>query len=138
MLTVWKQVGLTILGSKIFSGLVALGDGYAMSKGYGITTSFEPACRAHDFFICSKVQKLVLKIIKQHESAKWLITSYSVQHAWATYGPRAKSGPPRLFIRPANKFSRAVGLCNIRYSFILYNVCYERFSPKENVTIWEY
>ena len=28
------------------------------------------ACRAHDFFICSKVHKLVLKIIKQHESAK--------------------------------------------------------------------
>ena len=67
---VWKQVSLTILGSKIFLGLVALGDRYAVCKGYGIITSFEPACRSHDFFICSKVQKLVLKIIKQHESAK--------------------------------------------------------------------
>ena len=36
-----------------------------------------------------------------------------LKHAWATYGPRAKSGPPRLLIRPANKFSRAVGLCDI-------------------------
>ena len=36
-----------------------------------------------------------------------------LNHAWATYGPRVKSGPPRLLIRPANKFSRAVGLCNI-------------------------
>ena len=30
----------------------------------------QPVIRAHDFFICSEVQKLVLKIIKQHESAK--------------------------------------------------------------------
>ena len=70
MLNVWKQVGLKILESKIFLGLVALEDRYAVCKGYGITTSFEPACRAYDFFICSEVQKLVLKIIKQHESAK--------------------------------------------------------------------
>ena len=34
--------------------------------------------RAHDFFIRCKVQKLVLKIIKQHKNAKWHITSYSV------------------------------------------------------------
>ena len=54
----------------MFWGLVALGDRYAVCKGYGITTSFESACRAHDFFICSKVQKLMLKIIKQHENAK--------------------------------------------------------------------
>ena len=59
-------------------GLVALGDRYAVCKGDGITTSFEPACRAHDFFICSKVQKLVSKIIKQHENAKKHITLYSV------------------------------------------------------------
>ena len=58
------------MGGKIFLGLVALGDRYAVCKGYGITTNLEPACRAHDFFICSKVQKLVLIIIKQHESAK--------------------------------------------------------------------
>ena len=70
MLNVWKQVGPTILKSKIFWGLVALGDRYAVCKDYGITLSFEPACRAHDFFICSEIQKLVLKIIKQHESAK--------------------------------------------------------------------
>ena len=70
VLNVYKQVGLKILESKIFLGLVALGDRYAVCKGCGITTSFEPACRAHDFFICSEVQKLVLKIIKQHESAK--------------------------------------------------------------------
>ena len=70
MLNVWKQVSVTILGSKIFLGLVVLGDRYAVYKGYGIITSFELACRAHDFFISSKVQKLVLKIIKQHESAK--------------------------------------------------------------------
>ena len=38
---------------------------------------------------------------------------YSLGHAWATYGRRAKSGSPRLLIRPANKFSRAAGLCNI-------------------------
>ena len=67
-----KQVGLKILESKIFLGLVDLRDRYAVRKGYGtgITTSFEPACRTHDFFLCSEVQKLVLKIIKQHESAK--------------------------------------------------------------------
>ena len=72
MLNVWKQVSLKILESKIFLGLVALRDRYAVCKGYGtgITTRFEPACRAHDLFICSNVQKLVLKIIKQHESAK--------------------------------------------------------------------
>ena len=38
----------------------------------------QPVIRAHDFFICSEVQKLVLKIIKQHERAKWHIASYSV------------------------------------------------------------
>ena len=70
VLNVWKQVSLTTLGSRIFWVLLALGDRYAVCKGYGITTNFEPACRAHNFFICSKVQKLVLKIIKQHESAK--------------------------------------------------------------------
>ena len=70
MLNVWKQVSLKILESKIILGLVALGDSYAVCKGYGITTSVEPACKAHDFFICSEVQKLVLKIKKQHESAK--------------------------------------------------------------------
>ena len=52
---VWKRVSLTILGSKIFWGLVVLGDRYAVCKGCGITMSFEPACRAHDFFIYSKV-----------------------------------------------------------------------------------
>ena len=78
MLNVWKQVGLKILESEIVWRLVALGDRCAVCKGYGITTSFEPACRAHDFFICSEVQKLELKIIKQHESAKYSITSYSV------------------------------------------------------------
>ena len=57
-------------GEQNILGLVALGDRYAVCKGYGITTSFEPACKAHDFFICSKVQKLMLKIIKQHENAK--------------------------------------------------------------------
>ena len=70
MLNVWKQASLKVLESKIFLGLVALGDRYAMCKGYGITTSFEPACRAYDFFICNEVQKLVLKILKQHENAK--------------------------------------------------------------------
>ena len=70
MLNVWKQVFLKILESKIFWGLVALGDRYAVCKSYGITTSFEPACRAYDFFICSEVQKSVLKIIKQYVSAK--------------------------------------------------------------------
>ena len=70
MLNVWKQVSLKILNSKIFLGLVALGDRYAVCKGYSITTSFEPACRAYDFFIYSEVQKLVLKIIKQHENTK--------------------------------------------------------------------
>ena len=69
MLNVWKQVSLKIFESKIFLGLAALGDRYAVCKSYGITTSFEPACRAYDFFICSEVQKLVIKIIKQHESA---------------------------------------------------------------------
>ena len=53
VLNVWKQVGPTILGSKIFLRLVALEDWYAVCKGYGITTSFEPACRGHDFFICN-------------------------------------------------------------------------------------
>ena len=70
MLNVWKQVSLKILEIKIFLGFVALGDIYAVCKGYGVTTSFEPACRAYDFFICSEVQKLVLKITKQQESAK--------------------------------------------------------------------
>ena len=28
-------------------------------------------------------------------------TLKELYHAWATYGPRAKSGPPRLLIRPA-------------------------------------
>ena len=72
MLNEWKQISPKILESKIFLGLVVLGVRYAVCKGYGtgITTNFEPACRAHDFFICSEVQKLVLKIIKQHESAK--------------------------------------------------------------------
>ena len=70
MLNVWKQVSLKILESEVFMALVALGNRYAGCKGYGITTSFEPACRAYDFFICSEIQKLVLKIIKQHESAK--------------------------------------------------------------------
>ena len=51
-------------------GLVPLGDKYAVFEGYGITTSCEPACTTHDFLICSKAQKLVLKIIKQYESAK--------------------------------------------------------------------
>ena len=51
VLNVWKQVSQTILGSKIFLGLVALGNRYAVCKGYGITTSFEPACRVHDYFI---------------------------------------------------------------------------------------
>ena len=51
MLNVWKQVSLTLLGRKIFWGLVALGDRYAVCKGYGITTSFEPVCRAHDFHL---------------------------------------------------------------------------------------
>ena len=50
--------------------------------------------------------------------------SMVVTHAWATYGPRAKSGPPRLLIRPANKFSRAVGLCNI--SIFIYIMCCSR------------
>ena len=72
MLNVWKQASLTILGNKIFLGFVALGDRYAVCKGYGrpVTTSFESACWAHDFFICSEVQKLTLKIMKQHERAK--------------------------------------------------------------------
>ena len=48
-------------------------------------------------------------------------------HAWATYGPRAKSGPPRLLIRPANKFSRAVGLCNISIFIYLYQYRYTFF-----------
>ena len=70
MLNVWKQVSLKILESKVFLGLVVLGNRCAVCKGYGITTSFKPACRAYDFFICSEVQKLVLKIIKQYERAK--------------------------------------------------------------------
>ena len=37
MLNVWKQVSLTILGSKIFLGLVALGDRYAVCKGFMVS-----------------------------------------------------------------------------------------------------
>ena len=51
----------------------------------------------------------------------------SIDHAWATYCPRAKSGPPRLLIRPANKFSRAVSLCNISIFIYLYQYRYTFF-----------
>ena len=51
----------------------------------------------------------------------------SIEHAWATYCPRAKSGSPRLLIRPANKFSRAVGLSNISIFIYLYQYRYTFF-----------
>ena len=41
MLNVWKQVSLTILGSKIFWGLVALGNRYAVCKGQGLWYHYE-------------------------------------------------------------------------------------------------
>ena len=69
MLNVWKQVRLKILESKIFLGLVALGDRYAVCKGYGILPALSQLVGLMTF-VCSEVQKLVLKLIKQHESAK--------------------------------------------------------------------
>ena len=56
MLHGWKQVGLTILGSKIFLGLVVLEDRYAVCKGYGITASFESVSRAHDFHLQQSIK----------------------------------------------------------------------------------
>ena len=64
-------------------------------------------------------RKLLLPAYKEAKKNKKKIMwktmngNYTLWHAWATYGPWAKSSPPRLLIRPANKFSRAVGLCNI-------------------------
>ena len=72
-------------------------------------------------FTCLTIRAVHLKVAPDLTTTSFINT---LRHAWATYGLQAKSDPPRLLIRPANKFSRAVGLCNI--SIFIYIMCCSR------------
>ena len=96
------------------------------------------SARAMSFLVCPT--KIAQKNLATPNKVKKL--DHKVSIIYTMHGQPTARGPnparQGFSSSPPINFLGLQAYVIYRYSFILYNVCYERFSPKENVTIWEY